>query len=468
MKQILLLLSFFITCSFTLTAQVFDVDTIKYNGDVNKYINLVIMGDGYTARQQDTFLTHATNATNHFFTQAPLSNYTNYFNVFAIKVISAESGAKHPNTAPDCSTTFPTVPVTNPNTYFNSTFDAFNIHRLVVSNNVSNISAVLAANFPNYDQVLILVNSPYYGGSGGTFPAATVEASGFEILLHEYGHSFAGLADEYWAGAAFAFEKPNLTRQSNPALIKWKNWLTPGAGIGIHAHAADPSWFKPTIASCKMEFLGLPFCNVCKEAVIEKIHDLTNPIVRYAPTIPSINNSERFITFRLNELMKPVPNTLKITWNLDGAAVAKQVDSVRIDQNLLSNGAHQLTVSVLDTTSQSRSNSHAGAHLSTVQWTINKMTTAVNTISKNNKINYTFFPNPAGEMLNISIQLEKKSELSITLLSSDGKQLQNITNKTAQIGAYKTAVPIAHLPSGTYALLLEIDGVAHSQLFVKE
>jgi len=123
----------FLACFFsTINAQTFKVYTLQFYGDISKFINIVILGDGYTANQLDTFIFDAKKLSNYLFSQSPWSNYNNYFNVFAIKVISQETGTKHPNTAPDCGNS---VPITNPNTYFGCTFDSNSIHRLVVPTN---------------------------------------------------------------------------------------------------------------------------------------------------------------------------------------------------------------------------------------------------------------------------------------------------------------------------------------------
>lgn len=53
---------------------------------------------------------------------------------------------------------------------------------------------------PFYDIALILVNSTKYGGGGGSYAVASINSYSYEIMLHEMGHSIAGLADEYWAG----------------------------------------------------------------------------------------------------------------------------------------------------------------------------------------------------------------------------------------------------------------------------
>src|SRR6185295_12041012 len=100
MKKILLLSAILVTWT-SIHAQVFKVDTLQMNGDEDKYINFVIVGDGYTANEQSKFVTDANTLTNYLFSQHPWSNYRSYFNVFAIEVISSESGVKHPKTATD-------------------------------------------------------------------------------------------------------------------------------------------------------------------------------------------------------------------------------------------------------------------------------------------------------------------------------------------------------------------------------
>jgi hypothetical protein len=60
--------------------QVFQVDTLQYKGDINKYINFVIIGDGYTSEQQNNFITEANNLSRYLLTQTPWINYSNYFN----------------------------------------------------------------------------------------------------------------------------------------------------------------------------------------------------------------------------------------------------------------------------------------------------------------------------------------------------------------------------------------------------
>jgi hypothetical protein len=82
-------------CS-TLQAQTFEVDTVLKNGPISDRINFVFLGDGYTAGEQEKFITDVNDILNEMFSQAPFKQYKSYFNAFAVKVISAESGAKSP------------------------------------------------------------------------------------------------------------------------------------------------------------------------------------------------------------------------------------------------------------------------------------------------------------------------------------------------------------------------------------
>ncbi len=467
MKKHFTSLMIFLLAVSALNAQVFRVDTLRYHGDINKYINIVIMGDGYTASQQSDFIADASSLTNYLFAQSPWSRYKNYFNVFAIRVISAQSGITHPANATDVSE--PVFPVANLNTYFNCTFDYFGVHRLVVAQNTSGIASVLATNFPNYDQVLIVANSDNYGGSGGAYAVSTVNESSKEITAHEIGHSFARLADEYYAGDIYAAERANMTKQTNPALVKWSNWMGDN-GVGIYQHGSTGQsalWYRPH-DNCKMRILGPPYCSVCAQTIVESIHDLVNPVVSYLPTAVNVYSPDPYLEFKLTELIKPSPNTLNIQWKLDGSVISQNMDSLRIDQNALSTGTHALVVTVTDTSELLRINNHATIHVSTVTWTIYKLSTGVELTSAATNITYAVYPNPTTQFLNIEFEVEKKSKVSINLIAFEGKIIQRVENKTVERGNYTRTLELANLAGGTYSLVVEIDQMVHTQTIVKQ
>lgn len=467
MKRLFTLL-IFLTGALSAKTQVLQVDTIQLQGSVNKYINLVVLGDGYTSAEQSKFRADADTLIKYLLDEAPWKNYKSYFNAFAIHVVSSQSGTKHPNTAPDCGSPS-SVPVSNPNTYLGCTFDAFNIHRLVVPQNVTNVANVLSANFPAYDQVLVIANSPHYGGSGGGYATSTVNISSKEITAHEVGHSFARLADEYWAGDSYAAEHPNMTQQSNPGLVKWKNWVgTSGVGVFPYGSSGNPAlWYKPH-NNCKMQSLGQPFCNVCAETIVETIHSMVNPIVDYLPTASTISPTQQLVTFKLTKLMRPQPNTLSISWKLDGAKVPGNADSVQIDQSALAAGAHAVTVTVVDTTGIARVANHSSVHVSSVTWTLNVVKTGVRVSTSQNQFSYSVYPNPATNVLNVSVESIKALDLSIELISVEGKILNQYSGKTEGNGKRQQSFDVSGLSAGTYLIRVRAGDYVETKAWVKQ
>ena len=350
-----------------ISAQIFPVDTILYNGNTSRFINLVYLGDGFQSSQFASYTSSVQASTNYLFSISPFLEYKNYFNVFSIRVPSVESGADHPGTATDVSE--PAHPLLVADTYFNSTFDRSSIHRLLVAANTSAINSVVASNFPQFDQKLILVNSPYYGGSGGANAAASLNGSSNEIMVHEIGHSFAGLQDEYWSG--LSWETANMSQQSNPVLVRWASWIGFN-GVGVYQHCCGGSsatWYRPS-NNCKMRTLNAPFCPVCKEGIIEKIHQVFGtPILSYLPLSDTLPYCSQAIDFRITTV-KPIPNTLRVKWLLNGNLIQMNIDSLTLQSLQLNPGSNLLRAEVRDTTAMIRVGTHATSHDYFKEWVI--------------------------------------------------------------------------------------------------
>lgn len=355
----------FCLCVFTAYSQVYPVTTILNNGSQDKRINLVFLGDGYTSAQQSTYITNVTSIKNALFAQSPFLEYQNFFNVYAIQVPSLEEGAKHAGTATDV--TEPASPIVNPNNYFGSRFDVSNIHRLLAPANNALIQSALASNTPYYDQVFILVNSTVYGGSGGTYATSSINSAAGEIAIHEIGHSFANLGDEYWFNCA---ERKNRTANSNPATIVWKNWLNTNSVSIYTIPGSSPTCYRPH-QNCKMQVLNSPFCSVCKEAFIDKIYSLVSPIESTNP----VSNTVAFVGPTMNfslGLILPNPNTLKINWKLNGTSIAMDVNSMNLTSVNLISGNNTLVAEVTDGTALSKAYLPAtSGYLNSFTWTIN-------------------------------------------------------------------------------------------------
>ncbi|PKQ43518.1 T9SS type A sorting domain-containing protein [Confluentibacter flavum] len=435
-------------------AQVFDVEAIKISGDDDKRINLVILSEGYQASELAQFKTDATNFVTEMFNQSPFKEYANYFNVYIIKVPSNESGADHPGTA--TNVTEPASPIRNVDTYFNATYDSFGNHRLLYyeidgysSNNTqAKIMNVLATNFPTYDQALILVNSLEYGGSGGLFPMAYKGSWGSRVIIHELGHSLFNLKDEYYPGDILAAEAINMTQETNPSSVRWKNWISSN-GVGVYQYTCVTGncadWYKPH-QNCIMESIDKTFCSVCKEGMIEKIHSMVSPIDSYTPVSNSINNPTFPADFQL-DLIHPIPNTLESTWTLNTAEFAVNVDAITISETNLTSGINTLTVAVTDATPFLKVDNHDAFHVYTVTWSIDNSALGIEDItSEVNNFNISIYPNPSNSLVTIDIENSLNTDLKVDFISLEGKKVKTVT-----ISNYEPQqIDISYLSQGIY------------------
>ena len=293
---------------FAFAASAQSIQQIFTNGPAATRINIVFLSEGYTAAQLGQFPTDARSVLSQLLNTPPFSLYSNYFNAFAISVASTQAGSDH------------YTPTTNlVNTYFNSTYDSYGIQRLITippndrdsnaAHGEGKVTTLLQTLMPQYDIVALIVNDSVYGGSGGTFLLTSINSSAPEIAVHELGHSFAKLGDEY--SSPFPgypdTEEPNTTTQTNRSLIKWRAWIldstpipTPEISLyldavglfeGAHYHATG--WYRPKF-NCKMNHLGVPFCEVCAETLVKSMYGQIRPIESFSPgtnTLITLTNS---------------------------------------------------------------------------------------------------------------------------------------------------------------------------------
>lgn len=369
MRLHLALLAFLIFFSFISSAQKFSVDTIYQAGRIDNRVNIVILGDGFTQEELPRFASEAKMFADFFLSYSPYDRYKNYFNIFSIGTPSKDSGITNPGSAIDA---YPDQPVEKKDTYFGSSFGQ-RIHRLVTISNYSAMSKVLATNFPSYDLVVILANSPWYGGSGGSFAVHTLDSQANKIGVHEIAHTLTHLNDEYWAGSGYGWEASNMTENNDPASIKWRNWLgANNVGIFRHGDGEASHWYKPTSANCLMELLNKEFCNVCREATVERILDLVDPVETFSPanSAPVVINQQGQ-SFAL-DLLKPNPNSLAITWALDGRVLRTKAEKITVSYNFLRNRITTLTATIFDSTFTSKQDERQFKRSKIVSWKIEK------------------------------------------------------------------------------------------------
>lgn len=429
MKHIYLLCLLFYTISF---GQIFDLVPLVESGAKDKRINLVILGDGYTASEQSTFLTDATFVSNYLMNKAPYSNYKNYFNVYALKVISPESGVKHPGTAGDVDE--PVIPVSNPNNYLNTSYDTSGTHRCIYGS-VNKVTQTLAANIPEFDIALVLGNDTEYGGCGGTYAFLSRNDQAPDVAYHELGHSFGKLADEYWFSGSG--ESPNKTKTSSTETVRWKNWLNTGS-IGIYQFTENTAWYRPH-QNCEMRYLNRQFCNVCKEGLVEKIHVTKNPIDSFTPSNSAAISTNQKVDLKVN-LILPIPNTLKSEWKLNNTSIATDVSDVTIQTSQLNIGTNSVLFNVYDNTTMVRTDNHSAIHLSTISWTINYTQLGIDDI-RAKQFDFVLYPNPAEDFVIIESKSGFTEKVEVRIIDNSGKLIkkQNVDlNKQEKIDISKS------------------------------
>lgn len=199
------------------------------NGPASEKVDLLVIGEGYTAREMPKFHADVKRLLPALFDEEPFKGRKSDFNVRALDLPSAESGINRPNAG-----VFRRTPLS-------TEYNIFDSERYVLT--LDNRALRDAASAAPYEFIEILVNEKTYGGGGIFNDQATASVdSAFSpyVFVHEFGHHFAALADEYYTsdvayttGAATKPEpwEPNVTAMHDPAALKWKDLVTPGTPI---------------------------------------------------------------------------------------------------------------------------------------------------------------------------------------------------------------------------------------------
>ncbi|MCX6268117.1 MAG: M64 family metallo-endopeptidase [Bacteroidetes bacterium] len=251
---------------------------IKDSGDPQNHVDVAFLAEGYSTLEMDKFLTDAKRMCDYFMSVAPYAGNSGYFNFYAIEAPSDESGV--------------TIPGKDiyVNTNIHSSFYTFDMDRYLTTSDTKSMYDI-AANVP-YDLIFVLVNSKRYGGGGfyNHYGESTVDHQLSNIVaLHEFGHEFAGLADEYYTSEMtysdyynLKFEpwEPNITTNVNFE-SKWKRLVKPETPVptpredkfkGVTGMFEGGGYLSKGIYSpvmdCRMKSNEAPaFCLACSEAI---------------------------------------------------------------------------------------------------------------------------------------------------------------------------------------------------------
>ena len=304
------------------------VNTIVNNGASSNRVDIVFMGDGYRSTEiAGAYYDHVNSLVDYLFNSGgdlvqPFLRYKNFFNVHAIEVTSAQSGADDPTAGKVVNTALGA-------TYL---FDGVTQRLLSVDQGLADaaLAAGLAGTGVPGEILFVTVNDTQYGGAGGkyaTYAGGNEDARG--VAVHEVGHSFALLADEYEGdpGTYVGPEpvEPNVTKDPTGA-EKWAHWLgyedpllgTVGAFQG--GRYFSQGIYRPTDNS-GMRNLDRPFDPIAREQFILKFYDLVDPLDTWtnkggatAGGATIANNTFVFMVDTVDD------DVISVNWTIDGVA----------------------------------------------------------------------------------------------------------------------------------------------------
>ncbi|MFE4361866.1 M64 family metallopeptidase [Kitasatospora sp. NPDC056800] len=339
---------------------------IRRTGDPANRITLVLLGDGYTAGEQELFRQQADKAWHALMDIEPFLTYQGFFNIRRVEVVSpvsgiAESESRGRKTA----------------TPLGMHFWCEGTARLLCADEAATARYAGGGAGPQY--LIALANSTEYGGAGGT--GVTTLAGGSpdagRIIQHEIGHTVGDLGDEYDSAPEDA-DYPNLATLNADDMrrkqTKWWRWLgaesPDGAGV-VGAYRSANGLYRPTPDSV-MRTLGSAYNLPSREAIIEELYRRVRPTDAPVPAPGEVSGRPRL---DVRPLPLTGPRQLKVEWKVNGVPVTPQspdgswLDTAPLE--LAPGRPATVTATVKDTTDWVRDEAFRERHMTrSVSWTL--------------------------------------------------------------------------------------------------
>ena len=238
-------------------------EVLHQASDTLRCIHIAFVAEGYTAEEMDHYLSDCRKAIGSLFNHEPFKSMQDRFNIIAVKSASQESGTSEPSKG------------IWKNTALGSHFDTFYSNRYLTTLHLKRLHDLLAGT--PYEHIIILVNTEHYGG-GGIYNSYNLSYTGdkyfLPVVVHEFGHSFGGLGDEYAYGnddpMYFADTEPwepNLTTKAQ-FIGKWENLVEEGKAGFFEGGGYLENGVWRGCENCRMRTNEEPeFCPVCQQAL---------------------------------------------------------------------------------------------------------------------------------------------------------------------------------------------------------
>ncbi len=214
-----------------------EVFEVVKSGEPRRKVDVAIVAEGYTAEEEGKLKADLDRFAAVFFKLEPYRSHRDKFNLYGVFKPSPESGCDEPSHGSFKATAL------------GATFDSLGSERYLLTEDNKSLRDI-AAHVP-YDALYIMVNHKRYGGGGiyNLYCTFTTDNQWYEYLfLHEFGHSFTGLADEYYTSEVAYNEfyprgvepaEPNITALLEPGRLKWKNLTSSGIEVPTRWEKAD-------------------------------------------------------------------------------------------------------------------------------------------------------------------------------------------------------------------------------------
>jgi MYXO-CTERM domain-containing protein len=361
-------------------AYAYTVETLQHTGPSANRLDLVILGDGYTAQGQAKMTSDAEDVLRMLFARGFWAAYENYVNVKLVHVVSNEAGADNGQYGSGVLR----------DTALGATFNCEGFDRLLCVDDAL-VEEVADAHQLEHDHILVLVNDLKYGGGGGVHAVVSMAYDGQDSAIHELGHSLFGLADEYendayWPRCDAAEDCPevNVTTKTALADVKWSHWIEAGTpipatpptatyastvGLFEGARYYPDGQYRPWL-NCLMRSLGQGLCPVCAERSVLVMNAFAGLEDSHSPDSSSVSLTTAESTVFSVSGPRPTPNTVSAKWYKNGNPLSGfSRDSVSVSGSTLGVGTHELRVDLKDDTAFVRKDPE-GALSASRTWTV--------------------------------------------------------------------------------------------------